>query len=226
MNQLWLAVQLVLGRGASLLALLCLLTPLALAQSPLSPAYDDTYSDLIGPMPLPDLFDPTVIGMELIEYPSDLEAALTKSSRCPMRKTADRGMPCAFVSYAPENTLKASYLDSLRPVFKVESDSRVWTFLGGELSLVPVAELWEVVDLDDPKLPGASYQPTSIVGYEENLSNCARRGREKCVDPSHFEMFVEKGYLTPACIVEIWEGRRGGPSGVGVQSRCRFNERG
>lgn len=206
-------------------SVLCLTVSMAQAQPPPARGYDDTYADLIGPQPLPDLFDPGDLGMARVDDPQKLLELLTHEDRCPPRKRGTSGIPCALISYAPEKTLKESYASSLRPVFRLEGDERVWTFLDTELSLVQISNLWEVSDLHDANLPGVTYRPTAVVGYEENNANCSRRGPEKCVDPSHFKMFVEWGYLTPACLDEIWNGRRGGASGVGVQSRCRFSER-
>lgn len=210
----------------AVLSAACLMASEADAQTPPERGYDDTYADLIGPQPLPDLFDPADVGMTRVDDPQDLMSLLTVEGRCPPRKPASAGMPCAFISYAPENTREDAFANSLRPVFKVEGNGRVWTFLDGGLALVRISDLQMVSDLQDPSMPDASYRPTAIVGYEENQSTCSRLGKDACVDPSHFRTFVEMRYLTPACIDEIWKGRRGGASSVGAQSRCRFREPG
>jgi hypothetical protein len=204
-------------------ALVCI-TSAGSAQTPPSDGYDRTYEELIGPQKLPTLFDPEKYGMQKIDRPEDLFSLLTRKGRCQPGKTVKSGVPCAYVSYASPGTREDAYRESLRPIFKVESEDHIWTFLNSRLSLARIDDLLNVEDLADASGPErrTSYRPTALVGYDENQANCARSDGKSCVDAAHFLVFNRKKLLTPGCMDEIWN-KRGGATGSGHQSRCRFD---
>jgi hypothetical protein len=203
-------------------AVLSLALP-AHAQTPTDDGYDHTYDEIIGPQKLPDLFDPIEHGMEPIESHDQFYAQLIQPGRCPPGKTQRKRVPCAMISYAPPGTFEEAYPRSLRPVLKVESESSVWTFVNGGLVHISIDELWGLQDLSDPTNPErSSYDPTALVGYEENREHCATSRNQTCLKEEYFLFLAQQSeILTPGCVDEIWS-RKGGATGAGAQSRCRF----
>jgi len=198
------------------------------AQTPPGDGFDHTYDEIIGPQKIPELFDPAKHGMTIVENPDRFYELLTEADRCPPKKTAKPRVPCALISYAPPGTVEAAYSQSLRPVFKVVDEDTIWTFLNGTLALAGVHDLWNVQDLTDPNDPDRpTYDPTALVGQEENQEHCAKSGGLACVEERHFLTFVRQAQiLTPGCVDEIWNNRgQGGPTDSGQQSRCRFLKR-
>lgn len=205
-----------------LACLVVLISPIFADGQPPDDGYDRTYEEIIGPQKLAEIFEPTTLGMQWVEDSDELFDLLIADGRCPVGKRQDPGAPCALISYAPPNTRVDAFENALRPVFRVESASRVWTILDGSLALVDVSKLLATTDLLDSGSGPMTYVPTALIGYRENTANCERLGRDHCLDSDNFSQYLESGFLTLACKEKIWS-RRVGPTGVGQHSRCRHS---
>jgi hypothetical protein len=212
-------------KSALFLSVVCASLLLALPAQAQTPSRDEDvqpYEEIIGRQVY---FDPAKFGMSKIETPDRFYDLLTRPERCPpgepLAKTK-RKTACAFISYAPPGTNEAAYTKSLRPVFRVVSPDEIWTILDSGLARVSVKKLESVRDLKDPNDPARNrpYTPVAVVGASENEAAC--RARRKCVDTKFFRALIDDvGILTDGCVAEIWDSK-GGASGAGEQSRCRY----
>lgn len=207
--------------GAGKILLLALSTSLVMISAAQElPSVDNPYEEVLGDQERPAIFDPEHYGMTLVDDPAIFLSLLIEADRCPPGGKGTKGIPCAAISYAPEGTRDEFYQRSLRPIFKVERSGRVWTFLDGQLALVPADFLLSVSDLSDASgLERGSYVPTALVGYKETEVRCRRD--EPCVEDFFFTF--KSSILTTGCLEKIWN-RRGGPTGSGEQSRCVYRD--
>lgn len=188
-----------------------------------TPSLDESEGDAIVRFEpdRPDYFDAAASGMTEVSAPGQLYSLLESFCR-PDNSAHKAGMPCAYISYAPPGTSREAAQDSLRPVFRVLSQERIWTFYDARVALVTRSVLENATDLRDTNDPARTepYVPTAVMGATENERRC--KAGLPCIDTSFaVALFSDRTILTPGCIQEIWH-RGGGPRGPGEQSRCRF----
>lgn len=163
----------------------------------------DPYEEILGGLKLSEEPAPVLetLSIEGISSAQELYDLLTSANRCPEKKTVQRRVPCAFVSYT---ALTDQHL-SLRPVFKVEGPNTIWTFLDGKLAEITRDDLFEANDLGTSLgTPGKRYPPVVVIGYFENKVNCGD-SKLPCIDASHFGMFLSSSsVLTYGCADQIW----------------------
>lgn len=150
--------------------------------------------------PLKEVFDPTSYGIVLFEEPDDLFLRLTEIGRCPVNEMAPERQPCAFIYY--ERTAGDGREFNFKPVFKVESKTKIWTIHDGALDKFSVQNLY----LDKVQIKGqptTEYQSFGVVGNEENAANCsAERG---CL--SQFvsgNMFLKYQSIPEFVVKKLW----------------------
>jgi len=184
------------------------------AQTPPVSGDDEPYEE-IRIDPRDDVFKPAEYGMTELTDRHTLYEVLTRF--CPEGKRGKEGVPCAFISYPSD---KETYQISLRPVLKVVSRDKIWTFFRGQVALISLSTLERAGDfLGDEPDSNNSYTATAIVGTEENKNRCDRG--LLCVDTAYFSDIVrEKKLFTPGCIKEIWA-KRGGPRDPGDWGPCQ-----
>jgi hypothetical protein len=170
-----------------------------------------------------NLLGPEDLGMKKVSAGDDLYKVLTGSRRCNPEKASKPREPCAFISYAPSGSNEEAYTNTLRPVFRIISRNKVWSIIDGRLARVSVDNLAVARDLREPsgERTDKAYPAVGVIGWTENLDRC--KSKKKCIDMAYYrKLLSEVGILSSGCVDEIWN-PKGGATGVGEQSRCRFS---